>query len=83
MKTEGPFFVRPPVGDAYSAVESPRGELGFYIVSDGGISPYRCKIRSPSFMNLTVLKELAVGGKMGDLIVTFGSLGVNMGEVDR
>jgi NADH-quinone oxidoreductase subunit D len=83
VKTEGPFFVRPPVGDAYAAVESPRGELGFYIVSDGGISPYRCKIRSPSFINLTVLKELAVGGKMGDLIVTFGSLGVNMGEVDR
>ena len=83
VKTGGPFFVRPPVGDAYAAVESPRGELGFYLVSDGGISPYRCKIRSPSFINLTVLKELAVGGKMGDLIVTFGSLGVNMGEVDR
>ena len=83
VRTEGPFFVRPPVGDAYATVESPRGELGFYIVSDGGISPYRCKIRSPSFINLTVLKELAVGGKMGDLIVTFGSLGVNMGEVDR
>ena len=83
IRTEGPFFVRPPVGDAYGAVESPRGELGFYLVSDGGISPYRCKIRSPSFINLTVLRELAVGSKLQDMIVVFGSLAVNMGEVDR
>lgn len=83
IKTEGPFFVRPPVGDAYAAVESPRGELGFYLVSDGGISPYRCKIRSPSYINLTVLKDLVVGWKFADLIAIFGSLAVNMGEVDR
>ena len=83
IKTEGPFFVRPPVGDAYAAVESPRGELGFYLVSDGGISPYRCKIRSPSYINLTVLKDLLVGWKFADLIAIFGSLAVNMGEVDR
>ena len=83
IKTAGPFFVRPPVGDAYATVESPRGELGFYLVSDGGISPYRCKIRSPSYINLTVLRELAVGWKLADLIVVFGSLAVNMGEVDR
>ena len=82
-RTEGPFFVRPPVGEAYGAVESPRGELGFYLVSDGGISPYRCKIRSPSFINLTLLKDMLVGGKFADLIVIFGSLAVNMGEVDR
>ena len=83
IKTEGPFFLRPPVGDAYAAVESPRGELGFYLVSDGGISPYRCKIRSPSFINLTVMKDLLIGCKFADLIVIFGSLAVNMGEVDR
>ena len=83
VRTEGPFFVRPPVGDAYGAVESPRGELGFYLVSDGGISPYRFKIRSPSFINLTVLKEMTVGSKLQDMIVIFGSLAVNMGEVDR
>ena len=52
VKSDTPFFVRPPVGDAYAAVEAPKGELGFYIVSDGGISPYRCKIRSPSYINL-------------------------------
>ncbi len=83
VKTEGPFFVRPPAGDAYASVEAPRGELGFYIVSDGGISPYRCKIRSPSYINLTSLKDLVVGWKLADLIVVFGSIDVNMGEVDR
>ena len=83
IKTEIPFFVRPPVGDAYAAVEGPKGELGFYLVSDGGISPYRFKIRSPSFINLSALKEMVVGWKIGDLIVIFGSIAVNMGEVDR
>ncbi len=83
VRTEGPFFVRPPAGDAYSSVEAPRGELGFYIVSDGGISPYRCKIRSPSYINLTSLKDLVVGWKLADLVVIFGSVDVNMGEVDR
>ena len=83
VKTETPYFVRPPEGDAYAAVEAPRGELGFYLVSDGGIAPYRCKIRSPSYINLTVLRDLLVGWKMADLIIIFGSIDVNMGEVDR
>ncbi len=83
IKTEEPYFIRPPAGEAYAFVESPKGELGFYLISDGGISPYRCKIRSPSFINLTALKEMTVGSKMADLIVIFGSLAVNMGEVDR
>lgn len=83
VKTDGPFFVRPPVGDAYSSIESSRGELGFYIVSDGGIAPYRCKIRAPSYINLTVLKDMVVGWKLADLIVIFGSIDVLMGEVDR
>ena len=83
IKTEEPYFIRPPVGEAYASVEAPKGELGFYLVSDGGISPYRCKIRSPSFINLTALKEMTVGSKIADLIVIFGSLAVNMGEVDR
>ena len=81
--TDGPFFVRPPVGDAYAAVEGPKGELGFYLVSDGGISPYRCKIRAPSFINLTVLKDMLVGWKLADLIIIFGSTDVVLGEVDR
>ena len=83
IRAPAPYFVRPPVGDAYSAVEGPKGELGFYMVSDGGISPYRCKVRAPSFMNLTPLRQMLVGGKMGDLITTFGSVDIVLGEVDR
>jgi NADH-quinone oxidoreductase subunit D len=83
IRSRTAYFIRPPVGDAYAAVESPKGELGFYLVSDGGISPYRCKIRSPSFINLTVLRDLLVGWKMADLIIIFGSTDIVLGEVDR
>ena len=84
IRTEGvPYLVRPPVGDAYGHVEGPKGELGFYIVSDGGIAPYRLKIRSPSLINLTAMKDMLVGGKLSDMIVTLGSIDINMGEVDR
>ena len=84
VRTKLPLFMRAPEGDAYAAVEGPKGELGFYLVSDGNsIAPYRCKIRAPSFINLTPLKEMLVGGKLGDLITIFGSTDVVMGEVDR
>ena len=63
--------------------QGPKGELGFYLVSDGGISPYRCKIRSSSLINLTDLKDKLVDTKLADMIVTFGSVDINMGEVDR
>ncbi len=80
---EVPFLVRPPVGDAYGIVEAPKGELGFYLVSDGGISPYRCHVRAPSLINLTLLREMLVGGMVADMFVSFGSIDINMGEVDR
>jgi NADH-quinone oxidoreductase subunit D len=80
---EVPFLVRPPAGDAYVAIEGSKGELGFYLVSDGGISPYRCHVRAPSFINLTLLREMLIGTLMGDLFVSFGSVDLNMGEVDR
>ena len=54
---EVPFLVRPPEGDSYVPIEAPKGELGFYLVSDGGISPFRCHVRAPSLMNLTLLRE--------------------------
>lgn len=82
-RLELPMLLRPPKGDAYAHVEAPKGELGFYLVSDGGIAPYRCAIRSPSLINLTVLRDMLIGWKMADLITTFGSIDVNMGEVDR
>lgn len=82
-RTDTDFFVRPPEGEAYGMVEAPKGELGFYLVSDGSIAPYRMGIRSPSYINLTVLRELCVGWKLADIIVNFGTLDINVGEVDR
>ena len=78
-----PYLFRPPPGDVYGRIEGPKGELGFYLVSDGSIAPYRFKIRSPSLINLTILRDLLIGWKLADMIVTFGSFDVNMGEVDR
>ena len=83
-RLELPLVLRPRPGtEAYGRVEASKGELAFYLVSDGGISPYRCKIRSPSLINLTVTEHLLVGWKLADMIVTLGSVDINMGEVDR
>lgn len=83
VRVETPALIRPPVGDAYGHVEGPKGELGFYLVSDGSIAPYRCKIRSSSLINLTALRDMLIGTKLADMIVIFGSIDINMGEVDR
>ena len=83
IRADTPFFIRPPAGEAYSAVEGPKGELGFYMVSDGGVAPYRCKVRAPSFINITPLRDMLKGWKMGDLIIIFGSIDIVLGEVDR
>ena len=83
-RLELPLALRPEAGrEAYGRVESSKGELGFYLVSDGGVAPYRCKIRSPSLINLTVTEHLLVGWKLADMIVSLGSVDINMGEVDR
>ena len=83
IRTETPYFIRPPSGEAYSAVEGPKGERGYYIVSDGSIAPYRFKVRAPSLLNLTPLREMLLGWKMGDLIIVLGSIDIVLGEVDR
>jgi NADH-quinone oxidoreductase subunit D len=80
---EVPFLVRPPNGESYVPIEAPKGELGFYLVSDGGIAPFRCHVRAPSLINLTLLRDMVIGYKIADLFETFGSIDVNMGEVDR
>ncbi|MBI2832545.1 MAG: NADH-quinone oxidoreductase subunit D [Chloroflexi bacterium] len=72
-----------PVGEVYGHIESTRGELGFYIVSDNSIAPYRCHIRAPSFLNLTALRDMVVGWKIADAILIFGSIDIVMGEIDR
>ncbi|HEX9976516.1 MAG TPA: NADH-quinone oxidoreductase subunit D, partial [Dehalococcoidales bacterium] len=73
----------PPAGEAYARIEAPKGELGFYLVSDTSIAPYRCHIRAPSLINLTALRDMAIGWKIQDLIIIFGSIDITMGEVDR
>ncbi len=74
---------RVPPGDVYQSVESPRGELGFYIVSDGGNRPYRIRTRPPSLYNLQAIKGIAPGNLIADLVVSIGSLDPVFGEVDR
>ncbi len=78
-----PLAYRPPVGEAYSRIESPRGELGYYIVSDGSPAPFRFHIRSPSYINLSPLKFMSVGATIADAIVILGSVDIVVGEVDR
>ena len=72
-----------PAGEVYSAVESPRGELGCYLVSDGGPKPRRCHMRDPSFVNLQALRPMCRGSYLADLIVMIGSMDNVMGGVDR
>jgi len=72
-----------PAGEIYHATEVPKGELGFYIVSTGGRSPYRLRIRSPSFNNLATLPHLVDGGLVADVVANIASLDPVMGEVDR
>lgn len=75
--------LKPPAGDAYGRVESPKGELGFYMVSDGSDTPYRYKVRAPSFINLSPLGDMCRGHKVADVVVILGSIDIVMGEVDR
>ena len=73
----------PPVGEVYVSIESPKGELGFYIVSDGTNKPYRLRIRPPSFINLEALPTMVEGRLIADVIAVIGSIDIVLGEVDR
>jgi len=72
-----------PAGELYSRVEHPKGELGFYLISDGGVNPYRYHVRSPSFVNLGAFEAMAVGHLVADAIVLLGTIDITLGEVDR
>jgi NADH-quinone oxidoreductase subunit D len=74
---------RPPVGDAYFPIESPKGELGFYVASDGEPLPYRVRVRPPSFINLQALETMCVGRMVADVVACIGSIDIVLGEVDR
>jgi len=78
-----PRLVRPPKGEVYLRTEAPRGELAFYVVSDGTPTPYRVRARSGSYCNLSVIGELARGAMIADLILILGSIDIVLGEVDR
>jgi len=77
------YQVKVPAGEAYGRIESPKGELGFYIVSDGKANPYRYHVRAPSFVNLTALEKICTGTKIQDFVALLAMLDVVLGEVDR
>jgi NADH-quinone oxidoreductase subunit D len=80
LLTEG---LHPPIGEVYSAIESPRGELGVYLVSDGTNKPRRCHVRAPSFANLQALPRLCEGHLIADVVAIIGSIDIVLGEIDR
>ncbi len=73
----------PPPGEVYQVIESPRGELGFYVCSDGSPKPYRVKVRAPSFINLQALPRLCEGRLIADVVACIGTLDIVLGEIDR
>ncbi len=80
LVTEG---FSPPEGEVYASVENPKGELGHYLVSDGGPQPYRLKIRGPSFSNVSAVRVMAPGSMFSDMVTMIGSIDITLGEVDR
>jgi NADH-quinone oxidoreductase subunit D len=81
--TPVPLRFRPPVGEVYGHIEAPKGELGFYLVSNNSENPYRFHIRAPSLINLTALRDMIVGWKLADAIIILGSIDICLAEVDR
>jgi len=78
-----PKNIKPPAGQIYCRTESPRGELGFYIISDGSVKPYRYKVRSPAFVNLSALPDMLKGCLVADIVAVLGSVDIVLGEIDR
>lgn len=78
-----PKRVKPPAGQIYTRVENPRGELGYFIISDGSLYPFRIKVRAPSFVNLAIMGELCKGWMVADVVAILGSIDIVLGEIDR
>jgi NADH-quinone oxidoreductase subunit D/NADH-quinone oxidoreductase subunit C/D len=84
INTQKPQYqVRVAAGEAYGRIESPKGELGFYVVSNGKPNPWRYHVRAPSFVNITALEQICIGKKIADFVAMFGVIDVVMGELDR
>ena len=85
----GPIFgkvgkvIKPPAGEVYHSIESPKGELGYYLVSDGSVNPYRVRVRPPSLINLQALDKMAQGHLVADIVAIIGTIDIVLGEVDR
>jgi NADH-quinone oxidoreductase subunit D len=78
-----PKVLRPPAGEIYHSIEAPKGELGYFIVSDGSTQPYRVRVRPPSFVNLQTLDKMVRGWLVADVVAVIGTLDIVLGEVDR
>lgn len=74
---------RPKAGEAYGRIEGPKGEIGFYLISDGSPNPWRYRVRAPSFVNLTILEDMCLGQTVADAVLILGSVDIVLGEVDR
>jgi NADH-quinone oxidoreductase subunit D len=75
--------LKPPPGEVYHSIEAPKGELGYYIVSDGTTQPYRLRVRPPSFINLQAFRKMAQGALVADVVAIIGTIDIVLGEVDR
>ena len=75
--------VKPATGEAYVSIEAPKGELGYFVVSDNSTQPYRVRVRPPSFINLQALDVMVRGGLIADVVAIIGTLDIVLGEVDR
>ncbi len=80
---KGGYTVRAPEGEVYQRIEAPKGELGFYLVSEGKTNPYRYRVRPPSYININALGPMSVGYKVADAVVILGAIDIVLGEVDR
>ncbi len=83
FRAKVPRVLKPPPGEVYHSIEAPKGELGFYLVSDGSANPYRVRIKGPSFFNLQAMRRLCVGHFVADVVAIIGTLDIVLGEIDR